>query len=67
MDIGTLLQQVKEGTVSPRQAEALLRDLPYEDMGYAKLDHHREARCGFPATRSIMYMNARMMTTSMLR
>ena len=50
MDIGTLLQQVKEGTVSPKQAEALLRDLPYEDMGYAKLDHHREARCGFPET-----------------
>ena len=26
------------------------QDLPYEDLGYAKLDHHRKIRSGFPET-----------------
>lgn len=50
MDIRALLEQVKEGTVDLDQAEQALKDLPYEDMGYAKLDHHRALRSGFPET-----------------
>jgi len=50
MEIRELLQRVKEGRVSPEEAERMLQDLPYEDMGYAKLDHHRALRCGFPET-----------------
>ena len=41
MEIRELLEKVKEGTVTTEQAEQALLDLPYEDMGYAKLDHHR--------------------------
>lgn len=47
MDVKQLLEQVKEGSVSLEEAERYLKDLPYEDMGYAKLDHHRALRSGF--------------------
>lgn len=46
--IVALLQQVKENTCSLEEAAQRLAALPYEDIGYAKLDHHRELRCGFP-------------------
>lgn len=44
----TLLRQVKSGTLSIEQALERLRDLPFEDLGFAKLDHHRALRTGFP-------------------
>lgn len=47
MDIHRLLQQVKNNELSIEKAEELLKKLPYEDLGYAKLDHHRELRSGF--------------------
>lgn len=47
MDISALLQQVKDGSLSIREAEEALKNLPYEDMGFAKLDHHRSLRSGF--------------------
>ena len=47
MDITKLLQQVKDEEVTVEQAAELLRDLPYEDLGFAKLDHHRSLRAGF--------------------
>ncbi len=43
-----LLEQVAEGQVSPAAAMDRLKDLPYEDLGFAKLDHHRGLRTGFP-------------------
>ncbi|MBI2867470.1 MAG: nickel pincer cofactor biosynthesis protein LarB [Chloroflexi bacterium] len=43
-----LLQQVRQGRVTPTQALDLLKDLPYQDLGFAKLDHHRVLRKGFP-------------------
>ena len=46
--IRKLLDQVASGTVTAEQALASLRRLPFEDMGFAKLDHHRELRKGFP-------------------
>jgi len=50
MEIEALLQKVKDGSMEIGEAEKLLKDLPYEDLGYAKLDHHRELRSGFPET-----------------
>ncbi len=43
-----LLQQVKQGEVPVEQALQILRRLPYEDLGFAKIDHHRRLRKGFP-------------------
>jgi NCAIR mutase (PurE)-related protein len=45
-----LLEQVRTGAVSPDAAAARLATLPYEDLGFAKLDHHRALRRGFPET-----------------
>ena len=43
-----LLQSVKDGTLPVDAALEKLRVLPYEDLGYARLDHHRALRQGFP-------------------
>jgi pyridinium-3,5-biscarboxylic acid mononucleotide synthase len=43
-----LLMQVRQGKVSVGQAVARLRHLPFEDLGFAKIDHHRALRRGFP-------------------
>jgi NCAIR mutase (PurE)-related protein len=46
--VGKLLQAVQKRTVSVSQAVARLRHLPFEDLGFAKVDHHRALRQGFP-------------------
>jgi NCAIR mutase (PurE)-related protein len=43
-----ILRKVREGTVSPEEALLKLRIEPFEDLGYAKVDHHRELRQGVP-------------------
>ncbi|NCC86253.1 MAG: nickel pincer cofactor biosynthesis protein LarB [Clostridia bacterium] len=48
MDIKTLLEQVAQGSLSTNDAFEQLKTLPFEDMGYACLDHHRKIRTGFP-------------------
>lgn len=48
MDVEKLLCQVKEGSLSIEEAQKMLRLLPYEDLGCARLDHHRRIRTGFP-------------------
>src|SRR5688500_8649000 len=48
--IRALLEQVASGDQSVEEAVESLRNLPYEDLGFAKLDHHRELRRGFPET-----------------
>lgn len=50
MEIRDMLNLVKSGEMEIREAEQLLKDLPYEDLGYAKLDHHRALRSGFGET-----------------
>ncbi|WP_312654116.1 nickel pincer cofactor biosynthesis protein LarB [Aminipila sp.] len=50
MNIIEMLNKVKSGEIEIREAEKLLKDLPYEDLGYAKLDHHRALRSGFGET-----------------
>ena len=43
-----LLEEVKSSTMTIDQGLAKLRNLAYEDLGFAKVDHHRELRKGFP-------------------
>src|SRR6476659_9706131 len=47
-----LLEQVARGEVDTAAAHARLMDelraSPYEDLGFARVDHHRSARTGFP-------------------
>jgi NCAIR mutase (PurE)-related protein len=46
--IHKLFQQVREGKLSPDDAVERLRHLPFEDLGFAKVDHHRALRAGMP-------------------
>jgi NCAIR mutase (PurE)-related protein len=46
--IRKLLENIKEGTTSVDEAMESLKTLPYEDIGYAQIDHHRSLRKGFP-------------------
>jgi NCAIR mutase (PurE)-related protein len=43
-----LLGEVKSGKASIASALKQLRSLPFEDLGFASLDHHRSIRQGFP-------------------
>lgn len=43
-----LLEDVKTGRIEIRDALVTLRGLPFEDIGYATIDHHRALRKGFP-------------------
>ncbi len=42
------LEKVKSGDMSVAQAIRELSILPYEDLSFAKIDHHRDMRTGFP-------------------
>ncbi len=44
----SLLEQVAAGQVPAGAALKRLETLPFEDLEFARLDHHRELRCGFP-------------------
>lgn len=46
--IRRLLEQVQNGKLSPDDAIEKLRHLPFEDLGFAKVDHHRDLRVGMP-------------------
>jgi hypothetical protein len=43
-----LLKHVRTGATSPEAAAAQLRHLPYENLGFARMDNHRALRQGFP-------------------
>ncbi|WP_100487041.1 nickel pincer cofactor biosynthesis protein LarB [Sporolactobacillus pectinivorans] len=43
-----LLENVQNGALSITDAVSRLKTLPFEDLGYAKVDHHRSIRNGFP-------------------
>lgn len=43
-----LLNAVSQGTLPVDDALNILRDLPYQDIGFANIDHHRELRQGMP-------------------
>ncbi len=44
----SLLESVRDGTSDIDAALARLRNLPFESLDFAQLDHHRAIRCGFP-------------------
>ena len=45
-----LLAKVRDGHLSVDHALGALKDLPYADLGYAMVDHHRALRGGHPET-----------------
>ena len=47
-NLSKLLQQVRRSRLSVPQALERLRHLPFEDLGFVKIDHHRTLRQGFP-------------------
>ncbi len=46
--IRELFENVRRGRLTPDEAVARLRHLPFEDLDFAKVDHHRALRAGFP-------------------
>ncbi|MCA9472915.1 MAG: nickel pincer cofactor biosynthesis protein LarB [Nitrospirales bacterium] len=46
--VKNLLQKVRSKTITVEHALKQLRSLPYEDIGFASIDHHRAIRQGFP-------------------
>lgn len=46
--IKSLLEKVKSGEIEVNDALQSLRTLPFEDLGFSKIDHHRQLRTGFP-------------------
>lgn len=46
--IRKLFEQVRSGELSADDAVSRLRHLPFEDLGFAKVDHHRAIRVGMP-------------------
>jgi NCAIR mutase (PurE)-related protein len=47
-EIEKLLNDVKNGDTSVEKALDSLKSLPYTDLGFARIDHHRELRTGYP-------------------
>src|SRR6266852_1034459 len=46
--IRKLFEKVRKGKLTPDDAVARLRHMPFEDLGFAKVDHHRALRVGMP-------------------
>lgn len=47
-EIEILLNEIRDGKKSVDEALEVLQNFPYTDLGYAKIDHHREMRTGYP-------------------
>src|SRR2546422_10884851 len=47
-ELKKILERVRAGRVTADEALRRLRTLPYEDLGFAKIDNHRQLRRGFP-------------------
>jgi NCAIR mutase (PurE)-related protein len=43
-----LLDEISRGLTTPHEALERLAHLPFEDVGFARVDHHRALRCGLP-------------------
>ncbi len=43
-----LLEKIRQGALTPEQGLERLKNLPFEDLGFARVDHHRTLRQGFP-------------------
>src|SRR5258708_14737328 len=51
-----LLAAVQSGALTPAAATERLATLPYEDLGHARIDHHRTLRTGLP---EVIYAQAK--------
>ena len=47
-DIENLLNEIKNGKKSVEEGLEILKNFPYTDLGFARIDHHREIRTGYP-------------------
>ena len=47
-NLRAMLESIRAGRLGVDEAVSQLRRLPFEDLGFARLDHHRSIRCGFP-------------------
>jgi len=47
-NLKSLLEEVRDGAVSIEDAVARMKHMPFEDLGFAKVDHHRALRHGMP-------------------
>ena len=47
-DLLQLLAAVRDGSVSIEEAGEQIKRAPFDDLGYAKVDHHRAIRVGYP-------------------
>lgn len=47
-EVEELLIGVKKGETSIEKALEILKNFPYTDLGFARIDHHREMRTGYP-------------------
>ncbi|MCM0649688.1 nickel pincer cofactor biosynthesis protein LarB [Clostridium swellfunianum] len=47
-DLTRMLQDIKDGKLSVEEGTEKLKDLPYKELGFAKIDNHREMRVGYP-------------------
>jgi pyridinium-3,5-biscarboxylic acid mononucleotide synthase len=47
-EVEKLLTEVKNGDTSIEKALEVLKNFPYTDLGFARIDHHREMRTGYP-------------------
>ncbi len=48
MNTAEILQKLEKGQINAEEAEKLLKIEPFEELGYAKVDYHREVRTGVP-------------------
>lgn len=48
--VQNILNMVAEGELEPQEAMEQLKDLPFQDLGFANLDQHRNLRTGHPET-----------------
>jgi pyridinium-3,5-biscarboxylic acid mononucleotide synthase len=47
-EVESLLNEVKKGETTIPEALEILKNFPYTDLGFARIDHHREMRTGYP-------------------
>lgn len=48
VDIKNLLQAIKSNEIEIEEAMGMIEDLPFKELGFAKIDNHREIRVGYP-------------------
>lgn len=47
-ELREILSKIKSGETSVDEGTEILKDLPFKELGYAKIDNHREVRVGYP-------------------